>query len=53
MKKIEKMTVEEIKVHCSQKLAKFRVPKEVEFNDRLLRNPSGKILKRELRRHKA
>jgi acyl-CoA synthetase (AMP-forming)/AMP-acid ligase II len=49
LKKGEKLTAEEITAHCSQKLAKFKVPKEVEFIDMLPRNPSGKILKRELR----
>ncbi len=53
LKKGEKLTAEEITAHCSKKLAKFKVPKEVEFIDMLPRNPSGKILKRELRqRHK-
>jgi acyl-CoA synthetase (AMP-forming)/AMP-acid ligase II len=53
LKKGEKLTAEEITAHCSKKLAKFKVPKEVEFIDILPRNPSGKILKRELRqRHK-
>jgi fatty-acyl-CoA synthase len=35
--------------HCMKKMAKFKVPKEVEFIDQLPRNPSGKVLKRELR----
>ncbi len=35
---------------CSKKLAKFKVPKEVEFIPALPRNPSGKVLKRELRK---
>ena len=53
LKKGEKLTAEAIMAHCSEKLAKFKVPKEVEFIDMLPRNPSGKILKRELRqRHK-
>lgn len=53
VKKGEKISVEQILAHCSQKLAKFKVPKEVEFIDILPRNPSGKVLKRELReRHK-
>lgn len=34
---------------CRGKLAKFKVPKEVEFIESLPRNPSGKVLKRELR----
>ncbi len=43
------LTKEELLEHCSKKLAKFKVPKEVEFIDQLPRNPSGKVLKRELR----
>ncbi len=36
--------------HCSAQLARFKVPKEITFLDALPRNPSGKVLKRELRR---
>ena len=35
--------------HCRAQLATFKVPKAVTFVDELPRNPSGKILKRELR----
>lgn len=37
--------------HCRSNLAGFKSPKKVFFADRLPRNPSGKILKRELRQH--
>lgn len=38
----------EIKRHCMGSLASYQVPQIVELVDRLPRNPSGKVLKREL-----
>ena len=38
--------------YCRSQLAKFKVPRIVVFVDKLPRNPSGKVLKRELREHK-
>jgi len=35
--------------HCRDQLARFKVPKDVTFVEALPRNPSGKVLKRELR----
>jgi fatty-acyl-CoA synthase len=35
--------------HCREQLARFKVPKDVTFVEALPRNPSGKVLKRELR----
>jgi len=35
--------------HCRSQLAKFKVPAAVTFLDALPRNPSGKVLKRDLR----
>jgi len=50
----ETLTAQEIEKYCQRKLAKFKIPKEIEFIDQLPRNPSGKVLKRELRgRHTA
>jgi acyl-CoA synthetase (AMP-forming)/AMP-acid ligase II len=42
-------TQEELIAHCSGQLARFKVPREVRVVDALPRNPSGKVLKRELR----
>ena len=42
-------TPDELIEHCRAQLAKFKVPKDVTFLDALPRNPSGKVLKRELR----
>ena len=35
--------------HCAEQLAAFKVPKRILFTAHLPRNPSGKILKRDLR----
>jgi acyl-CoA synthetase (AMP-forming)/AMP-acid ligase II len=43
------VTGEELLAYCGKQLAKFKVPKEITFLDALPRNPSGKVLKRELR----
>jgi fatty-acyl-CoA synthase len=40
---------EQLLSHCGEQLARFKVPKDVTFLDALPRNPSGKVLKRELR----
>jgi fatty-acyl-CoA synthase len=42
-------TSDELVEHCRRALARFKVPKDVVFLDALPRNPSGKVLKRELR----
>jgi len=42
-------TSDELVEHCRRQLARFKVPKDVTFLDALPRNPSGKVLKRELR----
>ena len=40
---------DELIEHCRRQLAKFKVPKDVVVIEALPRNPSGKVLKRELR----
>jgi fatty-acyl-CoA synthase len=42
-------TPDALMAHCQAQLARFKVPKEVTFVEALPRNPSGKVLKRELR----
>ena len=37
-----------VKSHVKDNLARYKVPREVEFMDELPRNPTGKVLKREL-----
>ena len=37
-----------IRDHVKEYLARYKVPRDVEFVDELPRNPSGKILKRQL-----
>ena len=42
-------TADELIEHCRGQLARYKVPKDVVFVEALPRNPSGKVLKRELR----
>lgn len=43
------LTADEVITHCHAHLAHFKAPKHVLFADSLPKNPSGKLLKRELR----
>jgi fatty-acyl-CoA synthase len=45
----EDATEEEILAHARERLAPFKLPKAIHFVDELPKNPSGKLLKRELR----
>ncbi|MDR5651219.1 long-chain-fatty-acid--CoA ligase [Ruixingdingia sedimenti] len=45
----QQATAEELIAHCRARIAHFKCPKSVDFLPALPRNPSGKILKRELR----
>ena len=43
------LTADELVAHCRTHLAGYKTPKQVFFVDALPKNPSGKLLKRELR----
>ncbi len=43
------LTLEDIDRHCRQRLASFKVPRDLKLVTELPRNPSGKVLKRVLR----
>ncbi|HXD41094.1 MAG TPA: fatty acyl-CoA synthetase, partial [Ramlibacter sp.] len=45
----QQLTEQEVLDHCNQHMASFKAPKSVVFADSLPKNPSGKLLKRELR----
>jgi acyl-CoA synthetase (AMP-forming)/AMP-acid ligase II len=47
------VTVEDVKAHVKTRLAGFKRPKYIILADTLPKNPSGKILKRELRQQHA
>jgi fatty-acyl-CoA synthase len=47
------LTEAEVMLHCNQNMATFKAPKRVIFAEVLPKNPSGKLLKRELRTHYA
>jgi acyl-CoA synthetase (AMP-forming)/AMP-acid ligase II len=41
---------EELIEYCKVRLARYKRPKSVDFVDELPKNPSGKILKKDLRK---
>lgn len=45
----QSMTEEEVIRYCKDNMASYQAPKSVKFIEALPRNPSGKVLKRELR----
>ncbi len=47
------LTEAEVIAHCNGHMAHFKAPKRVVFTDALPKNPSGKLLKRELRQRYA
>jgi long-chain acyl-CoA synthetase len=44
------MTEDEVKEYLQDKLAKYKLPEFVEFMKSFPRNPTGKILKQELKK---
>ncbi|MFV8833364.1 AMP-binding protein [Aquisalimonas sp. APHAB1-3] len=49
VKRDDSLTIEEVRKHCKQKLAGYKVPKQIEFRDDLPKTPVGKVLRKELR----
>ena len=49
LKPDEKLTEEELIEWCRDQMGRFKVPKTIVFSDAIPRNPTGKILKKELR----
>ncbi|CAM5791465.1 acyl-CoA synthetase [Ottowia pentelensis] len=45
----QELTEAALIAHCTQQMAAFKAPKRVIFTDALPKNPSGKLLKRQLR----
>ena len=49
VKKDDNLTVEAVKQFCYERLTRYKVPKEIEFRDKLPKSNVGKILHRQLR----
>ena len=43
------VTADELRAHCAERLADYKVPRRIEFAAELPRNATGKILKDKLR----
>jgi fatty-acyl-CoA synthase len=48
-----KVTESDVKSHVKKNLARYKVPRDVEFIDELPRNSTGKVLKRELQKQES
>lgn len=53
VKEGQALTEDQVIAHCTTHMASFKAPKRVVFTDSLPKNPSGKLLKRELRNRHA
>jgi long-chain acyl-CoA synthetase len=42
------LTEDDVRAHCSERLARFKVPSVIEFTDALPRTPTGKVARRQL-----
>ncbi|MDQ6731347.1 MAG: acyl-CoA synthetase [Actinomycetota bacterium] len=51
VRKGQKLTADQAKAYVKNNLANYKVPREVVFISELPRNPTGKVLKRELQEH--
>ena len=49
VKKDENLTADDLLEHCRGKLGGYKQPRSVDFIDELPRNPTGKVLKKDLR----
>jgi long-chain acyl-CoA synthetase len=49
LKEGERLSAEELLDYCAQFLARYKVPRTVEFREQLPKSDTGKILKRVLR----
>jgi fatty-acyl-CoA synthase len=49
----KKVSEDDLKKHVKSNLARYKVPREIEFLDELPRNATGKVLKRELEEREA
>lgn len=46
----QELSAQEVEAYCREHLAAFKVPRHVEFRKELPKSPTGKVLKRELRK---
>ena len=53
VKKDPALTAEAVIAHCKENLTRYKVPKQVEFRDKLPKSPIGKILRRKLKEEHA